>query len=147
MYVFRGEPSMNENHTIGHENTTDQAESENETGGKKVKLGLSIHNRSTYADITQLGETEETMLERARKLRERHEKLLEENETYAALYHSLPDRSDFVSGVPIIENAVVPMINTYSQIFYYVREKARWSRRANRLKRMKALERKKNVDD
>jgi hypothetical protein len=95
---------------------------------QKVNLRLSKAPNSSLTDVIDLGETEQSMLERAKRLHERHLKLMEENPEYAELYNSIPDRSDFVSGVPVIENAVIPALVIYNRILREQQNRVRWVR-------------------
>lgn len=105
----------------------------------KVRLRNKVNRRTT--DLADMKLTEEEVLDRAAELKERHERLLQENEQYAALYYSLPDRSDFRSGVPIVENATAAMVGIFSWMKNVEREKQKWDsgrdkRRRNRPKKV-----------
>lgn len=105
----------------------------------KVRLRNKVYHRTT--DLADMKLTEEEVLDRAAELKERHERLLQENEQYAALYYSLPDRSDFRSGVPIVENATAAMVGIFSWMKNVEREKQKWDsgrdkRRRNRPKKV-----------
>lgn len=94
----------------------------------KVKIDLKVPGRTRITDLLKMGETEQSIQERIDRLKTRHEQLMLDNPDYAALYTSLPDRSDFVTDVPILENAVIPALILYNQMLIYIDDRKRWKR-------------------
>lgn len=58
--------------------------------------------------------SEEELLAKAKLLLERHEQLMAADSRYRALYESLPDRSEFRSGVPINESVCTPLFTAFN---------------------------------
>lgn len=102
---------------------------------KVVKVRLRGRVAMRVTDFADMKLTEEEVLDRAAELKERHERLLQENEQYAALYYSLPDRSDFKTNVPVNENATAAFVGIFSWMNTREREKLKWD--AGRHKRRK----------
>ena len=72
---------------------------------------VPIQLKTGTADLDTLYDSDEALLARAAELRARHESLMASDPRYKELFDWLPDRSDFVSGVPPRVPATVGMIN------------------------------------
>ena len=76
-----------------------------------VLYRVPIQVKNGTADLDTLYDSDEALLARAAELRARHEALMASDPRYKELFEWLPDRSDFVSGVPPRVPATVGMVN------------------------------------
>lgn len=81
------------------------------TNQRRVNYYVPIQKTIGVADLDTLYDSDEALLARAAELRERHERLMATDPVYKQYFEWLPDRSDFVSGVPARVPATVGMLN------------------------------------
>lgn len=99
---------------------------------RSITFTPSCRRREAF-DLDELGETEEQLLQRAERLRLRHEELMKTNSEYAALDAQLSDYRDdsWHSGVPITSKATVEMIKLVNTFLHYEERKRKWYKEAN----------------